>query len=75
MNVHQITQYIQLVADHLLVSLHQPKLFSVTNPFEWMEIISLQGKTNFSEQRVGEYALSGVGATVTKHEFELDASF
>ena len=57
------------------MSLRQPKLFNVTNPFEWMEMISLQGKTNFFEKRVGEYALSGVGATVTKHEFELDASF
>jgi len=75
MNAHQMTQYIQFVADHLLVSLRQPKLFKATNPFEWMEMISLQGKTNFFEKRVGEYALSGVGATVTKHEFELDASF
>ena len=75
MNAHQMTQYIQFVADHLLVSLRQPKLFNVTNPFEWMEMISLQGKTNFFEKRVGEYALSGVGTTVTKHEFELDASF
>jgi len=50
-------------------------MFNVTNPFEWMEMISLQGKTNFFEKGVGEYALSDVGATVTKHEFELDASF
>jgi len=70
-----MTQYIQFVADHLLVNLRQPKLFNVTNPFEWMEMISLQGKTNFFEKRVGEYSLSGVGATTTKHEFELDASF
>jgi len=40
-----------------------------------MEIISLQSKTNFFEKRVGEYTLSGVRATVTKHEFKLDASF
>jgi len=75
MNADQMNQYIQFVADHLLVSLRQPKLFNVTNPFEWMEMISLQGKTNFFEKRVGEYALSGVGGAVTKHAFELDASF
>jgi len=40
-----------------------------------MEMISLQGKINFFEKRVGEYALSGIGTNVTKHEFELDASF
>jgi len=75
MNAHQMTQYIQFVADHLLVNLRQPKLFNVTNPFEWMEMISLQGKTNFFEKRVGEYSFSGVRATTTKYEFELDASF
>jgi len=57
------------------VSLRQPKLFNVTNLFEWMEMILLQGKTNFFEKRVGEYALSGVGTNVTNHEFELDANF
>jgi len=46
MNAFQITQYIQFVADHLLVSLRQPKLYNIVNPFEWMELISLQGKTN-----------------------------
>jgi len=75
MNSHEMTQYIQFVADHLLVSLRQPKLFNITKSFEWMEMIPLQGKTNFFQKRVGEYALSGVGATVTKHEFDLDASF
>jgi len=54
MNAQQMTQYIQFEADHLLVSLRQPKLFNVANPFEWMEMISLQGKTNFFEKRVDE---------------------
>jgi len=40
-----------------------------------MEMVSLQGKTNFFKKRAGEYARSGVGTNVTKHEFELDASF
>jgi len=75
MNPHQMTQYILFVADNLLVSLCQPTLFNEANPFEWMEMISLQGKTHFFETRVSEYALSGVRTTTTKHEFELDASF
>ena len=76
MNAAQMTQYVQFVADHLLVSLRQPKLYHAVNPFEWMEMISLQGKTNFFEKRVSEYALSGVGSEPTlKHEFNLDASF
>ena len=50
MNADQMTLYIQFVADHLLVSLRQPKLYNVKNPFEWMEMISLQGKTNFFEK-------------------------
>jgi len=75
MNAGQMTLYIQCVADHLLVSLRQPKLYNVKNPFEWMDMISLQGKTNFFEKRVGEYALSGVASAEPKHEFDLDSSF
>ena len=76
MNAHQMAQYVQFIADHLLVSLNQPKLYNVTNPFEWMESISLQGKTNFFEKRVSEYALSGVGTDPgLTHDFDLDASF
>lgn len=60
MNAAAMEQYIQFVADRLLVELGQPKLWKTTNPFEWMEMISLQGKTNFFEKRVGEYAKSGV---------------
>ena len=47
------------VADEL-VALGAPKLYSVANPFEWMEMISLQGKTNFFEKRVGEYSKAGI---------------
>jgi len=60
MNSKLMQQYIEFVADRLLVALGQSKVFNVTNPFEWMELISLQGKTNFFERRVGEYAKSGV---------------
>jgi ribonucleotide reductase beta subunit family protein with ferritin-like domain len=75
MNADQMTLYIKFVADHLLISLRQPKLYNVKNPYEWMDMISLQGKTNFFEKRVGEYALSGVASTEPKHDFDLDTSF
>jgi len=75
MNSADMTQYIKFVADHLLQSLQHPKLYHLPNPFEWMNMISLQGKTNFFEKRVGEYALSGVSTPVPKHEFNLDTSF
>lgn len=58
MNSDLMTQYIQFVADRLLVSLGYNKIWNSTNPFDWMEMISLQGKTNFFEKRVGEYQLS-----------------
>merc|ERR1712050_82516 len=60
MNSELMTRYIEFVADRLLVSLGHPKLFKATNPFDWMELISLQGKTNFFEKRVGEYQKAGV---------------
>ena len=54
MNKGLMADYIDFVADHLLVSLGQEKHYNTANPFEWMELISLQGKTNFFEKRVGE---------------------
>jgi len=64
MNAGQMTQYIQFVADRLLTSLGHPILYDVQNPFDWMELISLQGKTNFFEKRVGEYQKKGVMASL-----------
>ena len=55
-----MTQYIECVADRLLVALGVGKIWNSKNPFDWMEMISLQGKTNFFERRVGEYQKSGV---------------
>ena len=55
MNKELMTQYIEFVADRLLSALGHSKIFGATNPFDWMEMISLQGKTNFFEKRVGEY--------------------
>ena len=50
-----MSQYIEFVADRLIYALGYKKLYNATNPFEWMELISLEGKTNFFERRVGEY--------------------
>ena len=74
MNSRLMSQYIEFCADRLLVSLGCSKFYKSGNPFDWMETISLQGKTNFFEKRVGEYAKSGVGGE-PNHCFELDADF
>jgi len=66
MNSKLMAQYIQFVADRLCHALGHPKLYAAKNPFEWMEMISLQGKTNFFEKRVGEYARAGVMAGLEK---------
>jgi ribonucleotide reductase beta subunit family protein with ferritin-like domain len=70
-------QYVRYVADYVLVMLHVPKLYHVANPFDWMESISLQGKTNFFERKVSEYAKAGVGVQdVCKMEFnKMDIDF
>jgi ribonucleoside-diphosphate reductase subunit M2 len=60
MNKGMMRDYIQFVADHLLCSLGIGKYYNTPNPFDWMELISLQGKTNFFEKRVGEYQKAGV---------------
>lgn len=60
MNCKMMSQYIEFVADRLLVALGQPKHFLADNPFDFMDLISLQGKTNFFERRVGEYQKAGV---------------
>jgi len=79
MNGELMTRYIEFVADRLLTALGHSKLFGATNPFDWMELISLQGKTNFFEKRVGEYQKAGVmSATGDREEargFSLDADF
>ena len=60
MNAEMMQQYVKFVADRLLVALGHSKLYEATSPFDWMELISLQGKTNFFEKRVSEYQKSGV---------------
>ena len=60
MNKTMMSNYIEFVADHLIVSLGLKKYYNTINPFDWMEMISLQGKTNFFEKRVAEYQKAGV---------------
>lgn len=75
MNAPQMCQYIEFVADHLLESLNLQKVYNATNPFDFMDLISLQGKTNFFEKRVGEYQKAGVTADKEKMNFSLDEDF
>lgn len=78
MNADLMTQYIEFVADRLLVELNCPKVYNVANPFDFMEMISLQGKTNFFEKRVGEYQKAGVmnkEADKDATKFSLDEDF
>ncbi|GMM40152.1 Ribonucleotide-diphosphate reductase (RNR), small subunit [Hanseniaspora uvarum] len=70
MNADLMNQYVEFVADRLLVALGNEKLFNVTNPFDFMENISLAGKTNFFEKRVSDYQKAGVIAKSSKAEAE-----
>ncbi|KAI4261356.1 MAG: hypothetical protein L6R42_003449 [Xanthoria sp. 1 TBL-2021] len=70
MNATLMKQYIEFVADRLLVALGNKKVYNSTNPFDFMESISLAGKTNFFEKRVGDYQKSGVMASTNKKEEE-----
>lgn len=76
MNAELMCQYIEFVADRLLVALGCNKVWNATNPFDFMELISLQGKTNFFERRVGEYQKTGVAQTNSEQNtFSLDEDF
>jgi ribonucleoside-diphosphate reductase beta chain len=76
MNAKLMSQYIEFVADRWLVELGYDKVYNVSNPFDFMEMISLQGKTNFFEKRVGDYQKSGVLNTTTDAKsFSLDEDF
>lgn len=75
MNSTLMQQYIEFVADRLLDALGYSKHFNSSNPFDWMDMISLQGKTNFFEKRVGEYSKAGVGVSAEEQVFSLDADF
>lgn len=75
MNADLMCQYIEFVADRLLVALGAPKLFQVTNPFDFMDLISLPGKTNFFERRVSEYQKAGVMSGKEENVFSLAEEF
>lgn len=72
MNARDMATYIEFVADRLLVSMNRPKIYGATNPFDFMEMISLERKTNFFEARVSEYKLA---ASCDDRSFALDADF
>lgn len=70
MNSTMMITYIKYVADHICGMLHLPNIYNVKNPFDWMELISMQGKTNFFERRVAEYQ-----RPVQENKFSLTESF
>ncbi|MFV9483703.1 ribonucleotide-diphosphate reductase subunit beta [Christiangramia sp. ASW11-125] len=76
MNAKLMTQYLEFVTDRLLVELECEKEFNVTNPFDFMDMINLQGKTNFFEKRVSEYQKAGVmNKDKESDEISFDADF
>ncbi|KAF8875749.1 ribonucleotide reductase small subunit [Mucidula mucida] len=81
MNAELMCRYIEFVADRLLVALGNEKIYKVTNPFDFMDMISLQGKTNFFEKRVSDYSKAGINhsgtadSSTTSKTFLLDEDF
>ena len=75
MNAGLMQQYIEFVADRWSTELGCSKMFNSINPFDFMEMISLQGKTNFFEKRVGDYQKSGVMSNVTEQVFTTEEDF
>ena len=72
---HFYLLFYRFVADRLLSELSCQKIYNVENPFDFMENISLDGKTNFFEKRVGDYQKAGVMSTREENTFTLDADF
>ena len=75
MNARLMQQYIEFVADRWLTELGYTKIFNSANPFDFMEMISLQGKTNFFEKRVGDYQKAGVMASKESQVFSVNDDF
>jgi len=76
MNVDMMKQYIKFVGDRLMMQLGYKKIYNVSNPFDFMENISVENKTNFFEDRVSNYSKAGVGGNgAADKEFDLDAEF
>ena len=72
MNAKLMSEYIEFVADRLSVQLGFNKIYNTANPFDFMEMISLEGKTNFFEKRVGDYSLSSGNKEETSFEMTDD---
>ncbi|HAP00474.1 MAG TPA: ribonucleoside-diphosphate reductase [Bacteroidetes bacterium] len=75
MNATLMAQYIEFVADHWLVRLGYPKVYNAQNPFDFMDLISLQGKTNFFEKKVADYQKRGVMSSAEHNVFTTEADF
>ena len=75
MNSDLMSQYIEFVADRLLQELGNDKVFNTANPFDFMDMISIQGKTNFFEKRVAEYQKAGVLDGKNNNDFTVDEDF
>ena len=75
MNAEMMGQYIEFVADRLLMSLGCEKAYGTANPFSWMDMISIQSKTNFFEKRVGDYAKAGLMTKREDQAFSMEADF
>jgi len=75
MNAKLMNEYIEFVADRLIQALGYPKIYNSSNPFDFMEMISLQGKTNFFEKRVAEYQKAGVMSEKEQNKFSLEEEF
>jgi ribonucleoside-diphosphate reductase beta chain len=75
MNARLMQQYIEFVADRWLCELGYSKVYNATNPFDFMEMISLQGKTNFFEKRVGDYQKAGVMSSKEAQVFSTEEDF
>jgi ribonucleotide reductase beta subunit family protein with ferritin-like domain len=75
MNSELMSLYLEFVADRLVETLGYIKIWNTKNPFEWMEMISLQGKTNFFEKRVGDYQRAGVMDSLRKKKAEESEDF
>ena len=75
MNKVLMGQYIEYVADRLLQMFEVDKVYEAKNPFDWMELISVQGKTNFFEKRVGEYANKANPNIDSKKDISFEAPF
>lgn len=74
-NCHMMLYYINYCSDLLLLSLRYEKIYNFSQPFQWMELISIPGKTNFFERRVGDYQKAGVTFKNTKASFTLECDF